>query len=409
MINNKPINLSDRIHSLDLLRGFAVMGILIMNIQSFSQIEAAYLNPRAYGDFTGVNFMVWFFSHFLADMKFMALFSMLFGAGVLLFSLRAETKTGGAAMLHYRRIFWLFILGMMHAYLLWYGDILVTYAVAGAIVYLFRNRKARTLVIWGMVSLIAGCAFFLFTYFTYDRIPPESIKDIQTSWQPEAELVKHEVEAYQGGWVKQMDHRVEAAIMLQAFLLPAFMGWRAGGLMLLGMALFKWGVLSAKRSFRFYLIGGAIGFIIGFTLIGIGYHNNRAVDWEMGYSMFCGSQFNYWGSVFVAFGYVCLVMLVFKKPILIKLKESLSAAGRMAFTNYILQTVISTFIFYGHGLGLFGQFPRWRQILVVLGICVLQLLWSPWWLKRYKFGPLEWLWRSLTYWKWQPIKKIKEM
>ncbi len=109
------------------------------------------------------------------------------------------------------------------------------------------------------------------------------------------------------------------------------------------------------------------------------------------------SFFNYWGAPFVAFGYICAVMLIYKNLKRGVIGRSLMAVGRMAFTNYILQSVICTFVFYGHGLGLFGQVPRTGQALVVIGVWIFLMILSPWWLKHYRYGPLEWLWRSLTY------------
>ena len=134
-----PVSSSDRIVSLDVLRGFAVLGILIMNIQSYSMIGAAYLNPNAFGDLTGLNKWVWILSHIFADSKFITIFSILFGAGIVLFTNKAAEKGRSAAGLHYRRTFWLFVIGLMHAYLLWYGDILVIYALCALFVFLFRR------------------------------------------------------------------------------------------------------------------------------------------------------------------------------------------------------------------------------------------------------------------------------
>ena len=126
-----PVAPGERIRSLDVLRGFAVLGILIMNVQSFSMPGAAYLNPTAWGDLTGINLAVWLAGHVLADQKFLTLFSILFGAGVCLFAERAEARSGRSAAVHYRRMFWLLVFGLAHAYFLWVGDILVPYALCG--------------------------------------------------------------------------------------------------------------------------------------------------------------------------------------------------------------------------------------------------------------------------------------
>ena len=141
-----PLHQQERILSIDILRGLAVLGILVMNIQHFSMPQAAYINPTAYGDLNGLNRWVWILSHMLASEKFMSIFSMLFGASLLLFTRRAEIKGRNSAQLHYRRMFWLLLFGMMHAYLLWSGDILVSYSICGMLVYLFRNKGPLTLL-----------------------------------------------------------------------------------------------------------------------------------------------------------------------------------------------------------------------------------------------------------------------
>jgi uncharacterized protein len=201
-----------------------------------------------------------------------------------------------------------------------------------------------------------------------------------------------------------MPVRVSSAIALQTFILLILEGWRVCGLMLIGMALFKMGVLSAARSLRFYANMVWIGYGAGLPLVIAGTANNFAAGWSFEYSMFYGSQWNYWGSIFVAMGHVGLVMLLCRSGLFERLKRVLAAFGRMALTNYLMQTVICTSIFYGHGLGLFGRVERWQQILFVLAIWAVQLIYSPLWLRRYRFGPAEWVWRSLTYGKRQPMR-----
>lgn len=388
-----PVSDNNRIVSLDVLRGFAVLGILVMNIQSFSMPGAAYLNPSAYGDLTGINRWVWMVSHYLANMKFMTIFSILFGAGIFLFSTRIQDKGLKAGPIHYRRIFWLLVIGLAHAYLFWYGDILVTYALCALTAFLYRKLKPGTLLILGLLIMGVASVFYLFSGFSVPYMPPEQLEGIMHTWRPSVEVIRNEIASYKGGFADQMSVRVPAAIMMQTLVFFIFMGWRAGGLMLIGMALFKWDVLSGKRSARFYLTGLLFGLIIGITLITIGIRQNFAHEWKIGYSMFFGAQFNYWGSLFMAFAFICGIMLLCQKQFLTRLTSRWAATGKMAFTNYLGQTLICTFIFYGHELGLFGDVDRWQQILIVFAIWILQLLLSP-----------IWLWRSLTYWKIQPFR-----
>lgn len=402
---NVPTAPSQRITSIDALRGFAVLGILIMNIQSYSMIGAAYLNPTAYGDLTGINKWVWILSHIFADEKFMGIFSILFGAGVLLFTERIETKGRPSAALHYRRQLWLILIGLAHAYLLWYGDILVAYGVCALLLFLFRKVSPKWLLVIGIASLATAFAISMFFGWSLPYWPEESYQQTMQFWNPPAERVAGEISAYQGSWLEQMSQRIPGAIMLQTFLFLTLMGWRAGGLMLMGMALFKWGVLDASRSKQFYYRLMVVGFCIGLPVIIYGLVLNFQAGWSFNYSMFIGNQFNYWGSVPLALSYIGLIMLICKSAVFEKLVARFAAVGRMALTNYLMQTVICITIFYGHGLGLFGQVERSGQILMVFGVWVLQLIWSPFWLRHFRFGPAEWLWRSLTYLKFQPLRR----
>ena len=181
-------------------------------------------------------------------------------------------------------------------------------------------------------------------------------------------------------------------------------GWRTGGLMLIGMALFKLGVLTAKRSKRFYINLASIGILIGFFVVAFGVFRNFSENWSVDYSMFLGSQFNYWGSILIALGYIGLIMLIVGRFNANKLTGALALVGRSALSNYLLQTLICTIIFYGHGFGLFGQEARKFQILIVLGVWIVQIILTLIWFRRFQFGPVEWLWRSLTYFKLQCLR-----
>ncbi|MCD4679256.1 MAG: DUF418 domain-containing protein [Bacteroidales bacterium] len=392
-----PTAPSERILSIDVLRGFAVLGILIMNIQSFSMVGSAYINPTAFGDLTGINKWVWITSHFFANAKFMSIFSMLFGAGIVLFYERAISKGLKAGTLHYRRNLWLFIFGMIHAYLIWYGDILVAYSLCAFLVYLFRKTKPKTLLIVGFAFFIIPVVVQLFFGMSIKYWPQEAYDNNMQTWFPPADVIQQEIDALRGTWMMQMEQRASDSLFMQTFLFFYQVIWRVVSMMLLGMALYKWGVLSAARSRKFYSRMLFIGLILGYTLVGIGINKNFLASWSMDYSMFIGKQFNYFGSVGVALGYIGLIMLICKSDFFTGFKRIFAAVGKMAFTNYILMSVICTFIFYGYGFGLFGQVERSYQSLIVAAIWVLILLISPWWLKNYNYGPLEWLWRGLTY------------
>ena len=399
-----PVGVGERIASIDVLRGFALLGILIMNIQSFSTIEAAYLNPTAYGDLSGVNRWVWTLSHVAADGKFISIFSMLFGAGIVLMAARAEAGGVRPRGLNTRRNVWLIIIGLLHAYLLWYGDILFTYGVCALIAFAGRKASPKKLIITGVVVFSVAFLLFMLFGFSLRFWPEENRAQSLKNWLPSEEAISAELAAYRGTWLEQMAARIPAAIALQTFVFLAMEGWRVCGLMLIGMALFKTGVFSAERSKRFYLamIGG--GYAVGVPLVIAGVVKNFAAGWAFEYSMFLGSQYNYWGSLFVALGHTGAVMLAFRSGLFGRLRRVLAAVGRMALTNYLMQTVICTTIFYGHGLGLFGYVERKYQIVVVLAVWAVQLIYSPIWLRHFRFGPAEWAWRSLTYGRRQSIR-----
>jgi len=388
-----------RIVSIDVLRGVAVLGILIMNIQSFSMIGAAYINPTAYGDLSGINLWVWILSHVIASEKFMSIFSILFGAGILLLYDRIITKGGSPGIIHYRRNFWLLIFGLVHAYLIWYGDILVAYSLCAFLVYVFRKLKPLTLVYISLAFFIVPMLLYLFFGSTIAYWPEEAYRENMQSWLPSAENIAKELSAYRGSWMEQMEYRVKGSFFMQSFYFAIFSFWRVTSMMLLGMALYKWGILSAGKSSAFYVRMALISLFAGYALTIWGVYINFKTSWIMDYSMFIGNQFNYAGSVGVALGYIGLVMLICKSGFFPGVLNALSAVGRMAFTNYILMSLICTFIFYGHGFGLYGYLERSMQILVVFAVWVVIVAISVFWLKKYRYGPLEWLWRWLTYMK----------
>ncbi|MEX1033902.1 MAG: DUF418 domain-containing protein [Cellvibrionaceae bacterium] len=388
---------TQRINSLDVLRGLAVLGILVMNIQAFSMPMASYVNPSAWGSLEGINGVVWYLSHLLADQKMMALFSMLFGAGIILFSERVAAQGGSATAYHYRRNFWLLLFGAAHAYLLWFGDILFLYAICAFLLYPLRNLRPRNLVVLALVFLSVSSVIYLLMGMALPTLPETVVAEgILPSWRPDAQQLATEIAAYQGGWADQMTARLPATLEMHTFVFLIWGFWRAAGMMLLGMALYRTGVLTAQASNTVYLRFLAAAAVVGLPVVAFGIHWNFSNNWGLE-SMFLGYQFNYWGSILVSLGWMAGTVLLLKHQRLTGLTNRLAAVGRMAFTNYIMHTLLCGFIFYGHGLGLFAQVERVGQIAFVFGIWALQLWLSPIWLKHFRFGPLECLWRSLTY------------
>lgn len=336
----------------------------------------------------------------------MTIFSMLFGAGIFLMTSRIEAAGQPSAALHYRRMGWLVLFGLLHAYLLWSGDILFSYGVCGLLVFLFRKWRPRTLLIVGALSLAVTPALMLFFGWSMSYWPPQQLQSMREGlWMPSPAMIAEELAAFRGGWMAQMSERVNDALQMQTVYFVIWIFWRVFGLMLIGIAMFKMGVLSGKRPAGLYRTMIAIAVAVGIPVILYGTHRDFATGWDFRQSFFFGMEYNYWTSIAVAFGWVGLVVLAARAAALAAATQRLAAVGRMAFSNYILHTLICTTIFYGHGFGLFGRVERTGQIAIVAAIWVLQLIVSQIWLRYFMFGPLEWLWRSLTYLKWEPFRR----
>lgn len=388
----------DRHFSIDAIRGVAVLGIFMMNIQAFAMVFAAYQFPQVHMDFTGANRDVWFYSHVFFHMKFITIFSALFGAGILL--MLGEEKKANLGV-HYRRMLWLLVIGLVHAWVFWAGDILVPYAIMGMLVVLARRMKPLGLTVMGLIfiALTGGLMALLFALFP--MIPPDALE----SMRPGPERVAELVATYQAGFVERLGENAALTMQAEIGQLTFFAG-RLAGVMFVGMALFKWGFFTLRWSFVQYLLVAAIA--LGVGIPASWYAANHAI--ETGFALdsdWVGETINYFASLLVAFGYAAAVMLLCKLgPLLRLVLHPFAAVGRMAFTNYLTHTLVATFIFVGPpGLGMIGEVERVGQFQIVVAVWVFQLIFSTLWLSVFRFGPMEWVWRSLTYWKFQPLRK----
>ena len=418
-----PVTGAERIASLDILRGIAILGILVMNIYVFAMPIAATISPLMMGGMESLNIGTWFFTHILFDQKFMSIFAMLFGAGIVLMTGRAEAKGAKYGQIFYRRQFWLVLIGLLHGFFLWEGDILFMYAVIGMLAYLFRNREPRTLIIVACLllpvslSMMIGLGESMQKLKTYaeeaqlmsaaaEEITEEQQQAIE-SWDgqrsmmaPDSESMRDEVASHLGNYAGIFEKRASVYGVLAA-LTPFLMGWRVLALMLIGMALMKLGVLAAERSASFYRKMILICYGVGLPLTVYSAVNLHVHEFNPIYFFGLGGVPNYFGSIIVGLGHIAVVMLMIKSGFAQNLLQRFASVGRMALTNYLMHSVILTTVFYGYGLGLYGSVPRFQQMGFVVAVVALQLILSPWWLARYRFGPVEWLWRSLTYWKRQ--------
>jgi uncharacterized protein len=422
-----PVTVSERIASIDVVRGFSLFGILVINIMVFGLPTMNIFNPLIAGGFRGADFGFWWVSHMFFLQKFMTIFSLLFGAGIVLMCSRAESRGGSPRAPFYRRQLWLLAIGLLHAYLLWVGDILFSYAVSGMIVYLFRRRSPRFLIILGLIVIMVGVPMMYGGGVFFEKLKSEASdskeaeargeellpkqgrmlarwEEMRETFDPAPGELRYVVEIYRDGYLGIVKHRAPQVLMGQTMRM-LFLGlWRVAGLMLLGMGLMKIGIFSAVRSKRFYSYGMLAGYGIGLPVVARGAQLLIEHRFDFIYSFKCGQHYNYIGSLFVSFAHVCLVMLVCRSGILCGLTKRLAAVGRMALTNYLVHTVVFTTIFFGYGFGLFARFSRFHLTWFVLAMWLAQIIYSPIWLRRFRFGPAEWLWRSLTYRRAQPMR-----
>ena len=423
---------AERYLAVDVLRGFALLGILAMNIVAFGWPMTAYANPTKGGGFEGLDLGIWFGNHLVFEAKMMTIFSMLFGAGLVLMDRRAEARGAKIRGVYYRRVFWLLVIGLIHAYLIWNGDILVLYAECGFLLYLFRNMRPKTLIILGVcasllfVPLLIGISAGLdYVKAAAARVEAQTkagekptpldqqLHDIWTKQlkpkmlpnpEQQAKSWDEDLAVHRGGYFGIVRKRAFPLLMEHTvgFLLGGFL--LAMSRMLIGMGLMKLGVFSAQRSSRFYLWMVGLGYGIGLPLMVFDALKLIQHSFGIDYMLHGGILYNLFGSLVVALGHVGLLMLIVQSGALAWLTRRLAAVGRMALSNYLTHSLVFTTLFYGYGFGLFGHINRTGLAAMVLAMWTFQLVVSPIWLKHFRFGPAEWLWRSLTYWRLQPMR-----
>jgi uncharacterized protein len=424
-----PVSTAERIPSVDVLRGFAVLGILWMNIITFALPYWAYENPTVYGGATGANLSAWLWSAVFVEGKMRAIFSMLFGASLILITSRAKARGAAAdvADIYLRRSLWLAVFGLAHAYLFWSGDILFYFGVVGLGLYPFRRLGPRALIVLGLLVLATGAPrAMLETHRLVDLRSQaqaadaataagvaltEEQRDAQKGWdeerkwiEPSAEEVTKEVETYRGSYPEILAARAEFVLLGHTVYFYLWMLFDVLGMMLIGMGLMKLGALSAHMSLRTYAWMAAAGFAICVPITWLACQRSMARSFELAQDLLRDSVYDL-SRLAGALGYIGLVMLSCRMGMIPRLRARLAAAGQMALSNYLMQTLICSTLFYGYGFGWFGYLERYQILLVAVPIWAFQLWVSPLWLRHFRFGPMEWVWRSLTYWKRQPLRQ----
>ncbi len=421
----QPVQDGDRISSIDLLRGVALLGIALLNVPT-GLPDASFGNPNIAGGSTGINLIVFLARWILVEGKMRGLFSIMFGAGVFLFVRRLEARGAGilAAELYYRRILWLAVFGVIHAYLIWDGDILYSYAVSGLLLFPLLRWKPKFLLLVAALLIGIGTARPIWTAVERTQLKADALKANQAKkagkqltdeqkkaiadWQrfmegvsPSKKDLKKEADKFSGSYFHVVKERA-----------PGVRRWHSGPLylwdfdafpmMLIGIAMLQLGILSGERTNRFYVVMMLVTYGIGLPLSIIMVFRAWGHGFQIDQDVFMWTLYQP-ARVFGTLGNLCLLILFFKSGWLPKLQAALSAVGKTAFSNYILHSLVYGFAFYGYGFHLFGRLELYQLYYIVAGMWVFSLVASPLWLRAYRYGPLEWCWRSLTYWQRQPM------
>jgi uncharacterized protein len=400
-----PVAAGDRIETLDVLRGFGLLGILAMNIRAMALPMSSYMYPYGLFEYEGANRAAYLFTSVVFDLKMMGLFSMLFGVGVLLYSAKTTEQGRPPRGLWFRRMFWLLAIGLVHAYLIWGGDILVPYALCGILVLWWVRRLPAWALAAGAAAFLTVGALLTFGHgLAWENMSEADRAQEAEMMMPTAAQAREHLALMLGGYVEGVRSRGPDVFMFQTLFFALFFFWRCGGMMLLGMALYKWGFLDGRRPLRDYIVVLATCLPAGLALAGFGVSELERVRYALP-ERAAIDVWNYVGAVLASVGYAAALVFIVNRRVLAGLRKSLAAVGQMAFSNYLFHSLITSLIFLGWGFGWAGRFDYANQLVIVGGIWAFQLVASPVWLRHFRFGPAEWLWRSLTYWRRQPMRR----
>lgn len=399
-----PVEAAQRIKTLDVLRGLAILGILAVNAPFFAAPWQTAVNPTLEPlAITEASTWSWFVPHVFFEQKFITLFSLLFGASLFLVGGERTDLERGAVLR--RRLFWLLVFGVVHGAAIWFGDILAVYAMSGFIVLFARSWRPRTLLTVGVVTYVLLHAVGALSAGAVTLISANSVEEMRLQvWAPAAESVNATIAAFGGTFEQSLKANFHAWTQFMPFEIFNAVP-RAAAVMMIGLALFKNGFLRGEAPAAAYWTGIAVG-SVALALVAYQADINLGAGFEFVHMQTRGSIVNPALSILISLLYASALILCVKTGALTALTNALAPVGQMAFTNYIAQSVIMTTIFYGgRGLGLYGEVERDTLLAIVVGVWALQLVWSPLWLARFTMGPLEWVWRRLSYGKPLAIRR----
>lgn len=427
-----PVAQQNRIAIIDSLRGFAILGILLMNLPSFSLPSN---DPTVYNE-TGLNYKLWYLVSLIPDGTQRALFSMLFGAGVILFINGKEKNMPGMLPADYfmRRQLWLIVFSLVDVFLLlWSGDILFDYACMGFILFVFRNMPAKKLLMAAVVCLILmmarenrdlyldkskiekgeAIAMMDTTVNKLTLLQKEDLsamEDFKSSSSPESKLKRAERKKIKMNYSYGTLYDFRSANYFNNLIRYTYLSlWDILEFMFIGMAFLKLGILTGKAKTKIYwwlFLGGMSGgLLLSWLSMNQYIHSNYN-----GFDYAKNTVLEYYNlhRTLRALGIFGLLMLMYKSGIFKWLFSMMRPVGQMAFTNYLGQSIICGIIFYGIGFGLLGKVERYQAYLIMCCVWLFQIIFCNLWMRYFYFGPLEWLWRSLTYGKAQPMLRRKK-
>ncbi len=422
----KPVTQRERIPTIDIVRGVALMGILLMNIAAFSGPLEMYTNPLIVGHHRNSNLVAWAIRWVFFEGKMRATFSMLFGAGVILLTERAERRgSRNIADIFLRRNMWLVLFGVLHFYFIWAGDILYWYGLT-ALLFLYpcRNVRFRNLLIAGAAVLLIGVGSD--TYQAIDGIRDQNQgmaaqslanagkklttvqQDALKKWNDTLTKRKKDhdddLKAMRGSYLDQLKWRAQWGPKVQAEFYYTFGFTDVLGMMLIGMGLYRMGFLTGNLSYKVYGWVIACGFLVSIPVNGLEAQGLIRDNFQPESAWWVLYQL---GRLTGAVANVAVVVVIAKAGVVPWLSRRIGAVGQTALSNYLFTSISCSLLFNGFGAGLYGKLEYYQLYAIVACVWTLNLVLSPIWLRYYQFGPMEWVWRSLTYWKRQPMKRLR--
>ena len=423
-----PTSGDDRIGMLDTTRGIAVLGILLMNITGFG-LPNAYDNPTVWGVESPIDMTVWRVTTLLFEGTMRGLFTLLFGASALLFLRRQIAESPGLrpADLYFRRTLWLIAFGLLNGYvLLWSGDVLFFYGIAGLALFVFRDLSPRRLILLATAVMLLQTTVSVVEWHELresqqhaqaaearqaagqpltadEQAAIAAFAALKAEFKPSREDLQASVENIRDSYAAAFWVLSGYTWFIETDLFPRHALFESVGMMLLGMALLKLGIVSGQAATRTYLMMIVVGYSIGLS---VNVWEMRLLErFDFAPEVLMRTTITYdLGRIPMTLGHLAAIGLICRTQWLKETSRLLAAVGRMALTNYLAQSAMAMFLFTGAGLAWYGQMSRHELYYIVFAIWIVQLLWSALWLKHFRYGPAEWLWRSLTHGRWQRLR-----